>query len=76
MPKIINRDIIRPIWMIIGIMLIVSGGKHVLTQQIVNRIHIGGSPGIHGWSAVVFGSVEIAIGVWLVVRYLRQRKPH
>lgn len=74
MPKLGNRDITRALWMIIGIMLIVSGGKHVLTQHIVNRMHIGGPASVQGWSAVVLGIVEIALGIWLVVRYLRQRK--
>jgi uncharacterized membrane protein len=71
-----KMDITRLAWMIIGIMLIISGGKHVLTQQIVNRMQSGGPPLLHGWSVVVFGMVEIAIGVWLTVRYLRQRKQH
>ncbi len=69
-----NKDITRLAWMLIGIMLLISGGKHVVTQHIVNRIHIGGPPSMHGWSVVVLGSAEIALGVWLIVRYLRLRK--
>lgn len=68
-----NKDISRLVWMIIGIMLIISGGKHVITQHIVNRIHVGGPPLLHGWSVVLLGLIEIALGVWLIVRYLRRR---
>jgi hypothetical protein len=69
-----NRDITQLFWMIIGIMLVISGGKHVITQQIMGRVHIAGTPPVmQGWSVVALGMLEAAIGIWMIVRYWRRK---
>jgi hypothetical protein len=61
-------------WFVVGGVLLMSGLRHVSTQQLLGRVHLsGGAPLAEGWFVVLVGVAELIAGALLVSRSLRTR---
>jgi uncharacterized membrane protein len=67
-----NVDLTRLGWLIVGIVLSVSGIRHMIAPEIYGRVRVSGSPPLmEGWPVFLIGLVELAVGITLVVRFVK-----
>ena len=63
-----NADITNFGWLIVGVVLGLSGIQHLLTPEIHGRVRVAGqAPLLAGWSVVGIGLVEAVLGITLAV---------
>jgi hypothetical protein len=61
-------------WLVVGIVLLMSGVQHVATRQILGRVYIAGAtPVLEGKAVVALGILEMIAGAVLAWRWFRSR---
>jgi hypothetical protein len=67
-----NRNIHRYAWIVIGGILVYTGVRHLMTQKLYGKVNLGDSPIMEGWSVTGLGLIEIALGGYLIWRWLNR----
>jgi hypothetical protein len=60
-------------WLLVGVVLVLSGAQHIATKQLLGRVYVSGTPVLEGGVVVVIGCLELAAGTVLVWRWFRGR---
>jgi len=68
-----NRNIRRYAWIVIGGILVYSGLHHMMNQKLYGKVHWGDSPIMQGWPVAGLGLIEIALGGYLIWRWLKRQ---
>ena len=64
----LNPDITRLGWIIVAIVLAVSGIQHMISQEIYPRVRgLGQPPSLEGWPVFALGAGELALGVLVLL---------
>lgn len=64
----LNPDITRLGWMIVAVVLAVSGIRHMISQEIFPRVRgLGQSPALDGWPVFAIGAGEFALGLLVLM---------
>lgn len=62
----LNTDVTGVLWLLAGLVLIGSGIRLMLVQELYGRVRIGGEPPmIDGWPVFAMGLAELVIGLLL-----------
>lgn len=70
----LNTDITRYAGMAIGIILGISGLRHMIDMKIYGRVHMAGAdPLVQGWPVFLFGLLELVAGLVVLVWMYRKR---
>ncbi|MBI4683765.1 MAG: hypothetical protein HY755_01020 [Nitrospirae bacterium] len=68
-----SRDITNFGWIIVSLVLVGSGIRHIIVQEIHGRIIMAGKPPIwEGWPVIMIGVTEVAAGILLLYIMIRK----
>ncbi len=71
----LDKNITRLGWIIVAVVLAISGIQHVITPEIYGRVRISGEPPLlEGISVIIIGLVELLIGIFLFLRLIRKEE--
>ena len=70
-----NKDVTPFGWLLVGVILTVSGIQHMIRQEIYGKVRMPGKPPLmEGWPVFFSGMAEMAVGVILVYWFFRKWK--
>ena len=70
----LDEDITRFGWIVVGVILVVSGVRHALTRELYGRVRISGAPSLlTGRPVLAAGLAELALGILLLAWFIRKR---
>jgi hypothetical protein len=67
-----NPNVTRYTWIAIGGVLVYSGIRLMIVQEVPSKIRLDGIPAIEGMPVVFMGLLELALGVFLIWRWWRR----
>jgi len=70
----LDTDISEFGWLIVGVVLVLSGLGDVVTPEIYGRVRMAGqAPLLEGWPVVLLGLAQMAVGALMVIRFFKNR---
>lgn len=70
----LDTDITAYGWLVVGVVLVLSGLSDVFTPEIYGRVRIPGqTPMLQGWPVVMLGLGQLAVGLFMVIRFFKDR---